>query len=338
MRHLIQSFPAQIEGAAQVARTLSLTPAAPIANVVVAGMGGSAIGGDVIRVTAASWLEMPFLVCRDYRLPKFIGPSTILFASSYSGNTEETLSAYEQARLAGAGIICITSGGKLASLAVSHGYPVIPLPSGLPPRAALGYSAVLLLGAMTALKLAPDMSASLQETIAVLKRLVAMYAPEVPVHKNRAKLMAHAIHGRIVALYASNSIMEPAAVRWRGQLEENAKNLAFHHALPEMNHNELVGWEMPSEPLRQIAVVFLRDTGDHPQIQRRFELTREIVARKASSVYEVWSEGESPLARIFSVICMGDFVSLYLACLNSVDPTPVPVIESLKQALGSLGK
>jgi len=129
MRHLIQSFPAQIEGAAQVARTLSLTPAAPIANVVVAGMGGSAIGGDVIRVTAASWLEMPFLVCRDYRLPKFIGPSTILFASSYSGNTEETLSAYEQARLAGAGIICITSGGKLASLAVSHGYPVIPLPS-----------------------------------------------------------------------------------------------------------------------------------------------------------------------------------------------------------------
>jgi glucose/mannose-6-phosphate isomerase len=334
MRHLIQSFPAQIEGAAQMARTLSLTSAAPITNVVVAGMGGSAIGGDVIRALAASWLEIPFLVCRDYRLPRFVGPSTVLFASSYSGNTEETLSVYEQARLAGAAIICITSGGKLASLAHSHGHPVIPLPSELPPRAALGYSTVFLLGAMTALKLAPDMSASLRETVAVLNQLVAAYAPEVPVHKNRAKLMAHAIHGRIVALYAANSILEPAAVRWRGQLEENAKNLAFHHLLPEMNHNELVGWELPSQALRQIAVVFLRDMEDHPQVQRRFDLTREIIARKASPVYEIWSEGESPLARIFSVICLGDFVSLYLAWLNSVDPTPVPVIETLKQALG----
>jgi glucose/mannose-6-phosphate isomerase len=334
MRDLIQSFPAQIEDAAQEVRTLSLTSATPIANVVVAGMGGSALGGDVIRATAASWLEIPFLVCRDYRLPRYVGPSTILFASSYSGNTEETLSAYEQARLAGAGIICITSGGKLASLARSHGHPVIPLPSGLPPRAALGYSTVFLLGALTALKLAPDMSESLRETVAVLKRLVAAYAPGVPLHKNRAKLIAHTIQGRVVALYASNAIMEPAAVRWRGQLEENAKNLAFHHLLPEMNHNEIVGWDMPSQLLGQIAVVFLRDMEDHPQVRRRFDLTREIVARKASPVYEVWSEGESPLARIFSVICLGDFVSLYLACLNSVDPTPVAVIETLKQALG----
>lgn len=333
MRHLMQSFPAQVEGAAQVAQTLSLPAPSRVTNVVVSGMGGSAIGGDVVRAALAASLQVPLIVCRDYSLPVFVDSTTLLFSSSYSGNTEETLAAYEQARRAGASIICITSGGKLASLSHSHGYPVIQLPAGLPPRAALGYSAVMLIGALKTLNLAPDMSAALHETVDLLKILVARYAPEAPEHKNQAKMIARSLHGRLVAIYGSSGILDPVAVRWRGQLEENAKNLAFHHLLPEMNHNELVGWEIPAQLLQQVAVVLLRDQGDHPQVQRRFDFTRDLVTRKAGLVHEVWTSGETPLARMFSLICLGDFVSLYLAWLNAVDPTPVPVIETLKRHL-----
>ncbi|MBZ5498289.1 MAG: bifunctional phosphoglucose/phosphomannose isomerase [Acidobacteriia bacterium] len=335
MRHLLQSFPAQVEGAAQMARTLSLPPPPRITCVVIGGMGGSAIGGDVIGAVTSAFLSIPLFVCRDYRLPGFIDASTLVFASSYSGNTEETLSAYEQARTAGAFIICLTSGGKLASEARRHGHPVIQLPAGLPPRAALGYSAVMLLGALSMLGLIPDMTEPLRETVELLNQLVARYGPETDETRNQAKRMARSLHGRLIAVYASSAVLNPVAVRWRGQIEENAKNLAFHHLMPEMNHNELVGWEFPAQLLQQIAVVLLRDRGDHPQVQRRFDLTREILARKTAIVHEVWSEGESLLARIFSAICLGDFVSLYLAFLNAVDPTPVPVIETLKQKLGA---
>lgn len=330
----MQSFPAQIAGAAQVAKTLSLQKPAQISKIVISGMGGSAIGGDVIRAASAATLRIPLLVCRDYRLPGYVDASTLVFSSSYSGNTEETLSAYDQARSAGASIICLTSGGKLAALARSHGFPVIQLPAGLPPRAALGYSTVLLIGALSVLGVIPDMTVPLRETVELLNQLVARYGPELPEQKNKAKRIARSLRGRLVAVYAASAILDPAAVRWRGQIEENAKNLAFHHLLPEMNHNELVGWELPIQPLRKVGVVFLRDCEDHPQVQRRFDLTKEMVARRTNVIHEAWSEGESVLARIFSVICLGDFVSLYLACLNSVDPTPVPVIETLKQKLG----
>ena len=333
MRGLLQSFPAQVAGAAQVAKTLSLPVPPKIAHVVLGGMGGSAIGGDVIRAATSVILRVPLIVCRDYRLPGFVDSSTLMFASSYSGNTEETLSAYEQARAAGASIICLTSGGKLASLARSAGYPVIQLPAGLPPRAALGYSAVMLLGALRVLNLVPDMDVPLRETVDVLKRRVDLYVPESPESGNPAKKLARSLHRRLVAVYASSAVLEPAAVRWRGQIEENAKSLAFHHLMPEMNHNELVGWEFPVPVLERIAVVFLRDRGDHPQVQRRFDLTRNLVRRRTRTVRDVWSEGDSLLARIFSVICLGDFVSFYMACLNQVDPTPVPVIETLKEQL-----
>jgi glucose/mannose-6-phosphate isomerase len=335
MRRLMQSLPAQVTAAMEAGRKLVLPVPPRVAHVVISGMGGSAAGGDVVRAATSGVLRVPLLVCRDYRLPGFLDSSSLVFASSYSGNTEETLAAYEQARAAGAAIVCLTSGGRLASLAAAHRFPVIPLTPGLPPRAALGYSAVLLLSALVAMKLVPDMTGPLRETAGLLTRLAAQYRPETPETDNQAKRIARTLHGRLVAVYASSANLEPAAVRWRGQIEENAKNLAFHHLIPEMNHNELVGWELPAHLLAQIGVVFLRDPGDHPQVQRRFGLTAELVARKTEVLHEVWSEGESLLARIFSIICLGDFVSLYLACLNSVDPTPVPVIETLKERLGA---
>jgi glucose/mannose-6-phosphate isomerase len=334
MRSLMQSMSVHVAHAAEEARALDLAASRRIAHIVVSGMGGSAAGEDIIRAVTASTVRVPLLVCRDYRLPGFIDSSTLVFASSYSGNTEETLAAFAQARAAEATIVCLSSGGKIAALAQEHGLPLIRLPEGLPPRAALGHSTVLLLGALKSLGLVPDMSDAFSETAGLLARLAVSYGPETRECANRAKQIAGSLHGRLVAIYASSTVLEPAAVRWRGQIEENAKNLAFHHVIPEMNHNELVGWELPEQLLERIGAVFLRDKGDHPQVQRRFDLTRELVARKAGVVHEAWSEGESLLARIFSVICLGDFVSLYLACLNSVDPTPVPVIETLKKKLG----
>jgi len=333
MRLLMQSLPAQVTAAMEAGRKLELPVARRIAHVLVSGMGGSAASGDVVRAATSAVLRVPLLVCRDYRLPGFVDSSTLVFASSYSGNTEETLAAYEQARAAGATVVCLTSGGRLASLAAEHRHPLLLLPPGLPPRAALGYSAVLLLSALTSMKMVPDMTGPLRETAELLTRLTDRYRLETPEAGNQAKRMARNLRGRLVAVYASSANLEPAAVRWRGQMEENAKNLAFHHLVPEMNHNELVGWDLPPQLLAQIAVVFLRDPGDHPQVQRRFDLAADLMAPKAGTLQQVWSEGESLLARIFSAICLGDFVSLYLAFLNSVDPTPVPVIEALKEKL-----
>jgi glucose/mannose-6-phosphate isomerase len=332
MWSLIDTFPSQIQSAMNMIQRLALGACPEIKNIIVTGLGGSAIGGDVVR-SAASSLEIPLLVSRDYFLPHFVNSSTLVLACSYSGGTEETLSAYAQAKRARANIVCITSGGRLAQLAKNDGYPTVILPGGLPPRSALGYSTIALLGVLGALDLLPEISEALHETADTLAILGKRYGFETPEAENQAKTIAGSLHGKIVAIYGSNGLLDSASLRWRGQIEENAKTLAFHHVLPEMNHNELVGWQFPAQVLQNIGVVFLRDRMEHPQVQRRFELTKEIIKPKAGVVHEVWSEGSSPLARIFSVIYLGDFVSLYMAYLNEIDPTPVQVIEMLKQKL-----
>ncbi len=337
MMSLLQSFPEQIPSALKAGREISLAESARIRVLIVTGLGGSAIGGDLARSVSGSQLRVPLIVNRDYDLPGFADADSLVFACSYSGNTEETLSAYRRARIAKASIVCITSGGRLGSMAKADGYPVISLPGGLPPRAALGYSLFGLLSAMQSLCLIHNLDESAAETLALLTGLRDRYDPAIPLASNPAKAMADALKGRVIAIYASSGIMDAAAYRWRSQIAENAKNLAFHHVLPEMNHNELVGWECPEEALRNIAVVMLRDREDHPQVQRRFELTRELIAPKAGVLREVWSEGDSLLARVLSIIYLGDYVSVYLAFLNDRDPTPVRAIDELKQKLGGPG-
>jgi glucose/mannose-6-phosphate isomerase len=333
MRALVEKFPEQAESAAQTSRNLQLSAPGKIRSLVMTGLGGSAIGGDLVRSIAGRTLKYPFFVNRDYDLPGFVDDTSLVFACSYSGNTEETLSAFEQARKAKASIICITSGGQLETLARRDSIPILPLPGGLPPRAALAYSLFTLLGAMESLRFIPDQSLAIQEALNLLKELAVKYGLANPESTNPAKSMARSLSGKIVAIYGSNSILDAAAYRWRSQIAENSKNLAFHHVLPEMNHNELVGWLLPEAVLKNVGVVLLRDKGDHPQVQRRFDLTREIITGKAGSLHEVWSQGESLLARVLSVIFMGDFVSLYLAYLNDIDPSPVQVIDYLKRKL-----
>ena len=186
---------------------------------------------------------------------------------------------------------------------------------------------------MQSLKLIPDMADSIGETVNLMSELGKKYGSANPLSSNPAKSLAHSLEGKIIAIYGSAGIMDAVAFRWRSQIAENAKNLAFHHVLPEMNHNELVGWRYPEEMLARIGVVLLRDKGDHLQIQRRFDLTKELIGGKAAGIYEVWSEGNSLLARIMSTIYLGDFLSLYLAYLNNIDPTPVQVIDYFKSRL-----
>jgi len=333
MRGLIESFPEQFLSAAEMAASLSLPAAKTPANLVVAGLGGSAIGGDIIRSILGDTLRLPLLVSRDYRLPSFVGTSSIVIASSYSGNTEETLSAYNQALGTGAFVVCITSGGRLAERALADGSPVVRIPGGMPPRAALGYSTLALLGALQAIGVVEQLKQSVEEAAALLSRLARHYSGDVPTVRNPAKALAQSLFGKIVAVYGGVGLLDSAAARWRGQMEENAKNLALHHVIPEMNHNEILGWECPKEALQRVATVFLRDSDDHPQIKRRFDLTKEIVARGCGASHEVWSEGNSRMARVFSVLYLGDFVSLYLAYLNGVDPTRIDAIDYLKREL-----
>jgi len=333
MRLLLEKFPDQVHAAVLAGRSLRLSPPGDIRSVVVTGLGGSAIGGDLAQSVAGRYILKPYIVNRDYDLPTFVDASTIVFACSYSGNTEETLSAYKQAKQSKATIVCVTSGGELESLAKADGYPVVPLPKGLPPRAALGHALFMLLGAMQSLQLIPDMTKSIEETMELLVGLREKYGLKNPETENPAKRIARSLHGKIVAIYGSGAILGATAFRWRSQIEENSKNLAFHHILPEMNHNELVGWLYPEDALLKVGVLLLRDRGDHPQVQKRFELTREIISGKAGSLHEIWSEGESLLARVMSLIYIGDFVSLYMAFLNNVDPTPVRVIDFLKSRL-----
>lgn len=333
MHMLVEKLPEQVKDTIREGRNLSISSTGTIQVIVVTGLGGSAIGGDLARSVAGRDLKKPFIVNRDYELPAFVGSSTLLFACSYSGNTEETLSAYRQAEKAKASIVCITSGGKLKKLADAGGHPVLLLPAGLPPRAALGHSLFMLLSAMQALEVIPDMTGSLEETLDLLVKLRDRYNPMQPAASNPAKRIAVSLCGKIVAIYGSGAILDATAFRWRSQIEENSKNLAFHHVLPEMNHNELVGWLHPAEVLQRISVLLLRDKGDHPQVQRRFELTKEIITGKAGALQEVWSEGVSLLARVMSLIYLGDYVSLYLSYLNKTDPTPVEVIDYLKRQL-----
>jgi glucose/mannose-6-phosphate isomerase len=335
---LVESFPEQIKSASLVEADRALPDSINASSLVVTGLGGSAIGGDLARSLAGRSARIPFLVSRDYDLPGFVGRSSLVIACSYSGNTEETLSAYQQARKAGAAVVCITSGGQLEACAKADGFPVFRLPGGLPPRAALGHSLLTLLIALEKLHILSGLKEPIAESVELLDALRVRYGVASPESDNRAKSLATSLCGKVVAIYGSTGVMDAVAFRWRTQIEENAKNLALHQAVPEMNHNELVGWVYPEEVLRRIGVVLLRDKGDHPQVQRRFDLTAELVARKAGVVHEIWSEGDSLLARVLSTLYLGDFVSLYMSYLNKVDPTPVEVIDYLKKELAAGGR
>lgn len=307
------------------------------ANMVILGMGGSAIGGDLFRALFENELRIPVVINRDYNIPRFVDSHTLVVASSYSGNTEETLSGYQQARERGAMVMAFCTGGKLKEQAHSDGYPVVTIPGGLSPRAALGYSFLPLMTVAENLGFISDKSQDFAEMVERAEQLRDRLGPDVPAEKSFAKQLAQACFGKLPIIYGAGGWRSVVAARWKGQFNENAKNIAYWNAFPELNHNETVGWEAPASVNRQTHVIILRDTEETVRFGRRVDVTREIMQPAVGGFTEVRAEGRSPLARLFSLVYTGDFVSLYLSILNGIDPTPVRVIDRLKGELSKLG-
>jgi glucose/mannose-6-phosphate isomerase len=333
MYNLIRGFSAQVRDAVSIGKAANIkVKARGIDAIVLCGLGGSAIGGDLLRSYLAAELRVPFFINRHYTLPGFVGPRTLVIVSSYSGDTEEAIAAFKEAVKRRARVLCISSGGTLGKLAKAKRRQMIHVPGGLPPRAALGYSFFPLLQTFMKLKLVSDKSREISETIKLLTQKAEEYGNPDP-QSNKAFELAQQLHGKLGVVYSSTDRFDAVNTRWRGQFAENGKSLAFGHVIPEMNHNELVGWKVLKDQMREMQVFILRDEDDHKRIQLRMEITKAILAEYTSHVTEVWSEGTSPLARMFSLVYLGDWVSYYLAILNKEDPMPVQVIDRLKSEL-----
>lgn len=337
MAGLLKNFPRQIEDAVQIGKSFELPRSfrGPFDKIVFVGMGGSAIGGDVIRSLAASESPRPIWVMRHYDLPPFVDSKTLCIFSSYSGNTEETLSAFRQGIKKRLKSVVITSGGELARLSRKGAIPWIEIPRGFPPRAALGYSVFPILQLLAQTKLLKWSDSAVEETLSLLDSLAGKkFGLEIPDAKNPAKKLATSLLNRWVVIYAGTELLDSAALRFRNQIEENAKAMASHHLLAEMNHNEILGWQFPAALIPKSVCIFLRDSKDHPRIQLRMDFTKNLIGKeRGASTREIHSIGKSRLARLFSTIYFGDWVSYYLALLYRIDPTPVVVIEALKKHL-----
>ena len=311
-------------------------PAEVIRNVAICGMGGSAIAGDLVAGAFRERLRRPVAVLRDYELPGWIGDDTLVILSSYSGNTEETLTATMQAYERNSPCVAVTSGGKLGSFYAKEGIPVVALPAGMQPRAALIWLLTPVAVLLERTEVLPPLGSELEEARETLAAAVAAYGPEVPAEANPAKQLASALHKKVTLLWGAE-LTAAVALRWKCQINENAKVPAYHAALPELDHNEIVGFEGagPFGPMSQ--VVMLRDPRNHRQVQRRFDLTRDLIQREVGGVLAVTAEGRGAMARMLDLVMLGDYVSLYLALLREVDPGPVEVIERLKEALATTG-
>jgi glucose/mannose-6-phosphate isomerase len=296
-------------------------------GLVVCGMGGSAIGADLARGAIGDRARRPLVTSRDYSPPSWLDDSTLVLCSSYSGNTEETLSAYDAVGASGAQRVVMTTGGKLAEAARADGVPVIGVPSGMQPRAAVAYMTVGALEVAALAGVTESLRGEVEAAVELLRGLAEEWGPDGAAD-SEAKALAGRLAGHVPVVYGAD-LTAPASVRWRAQLNENAEIPAFDGVLPEMDHNEICGWGQPT-----FTAIFLEDEEQHERVQRRIELTADVVAAAGSPVERVSSRGSSRTERLLSLVLLGDLTSLYLAVLNGVDPTPVARIEDFKQRLG----
>lgn len=336
MLKTVLSFPDMLETARRIALDAHLLPPEAYRNVVVSGLGGSAIGGDLARALLAGSLRIPMVVNRDYSIPAFVGEGSLFIASSYSGNTEETLAATGEAQERGATIVAITSGGRLRELAHEGGYPTVLVPGGYQPRAALAFSLIPVLVILMRLGVITMGDNAFDEAVEVARSLVGRHGPDVPAEKNPAKLLAQSLYGKLPVVYGSESYRGVIALRWKGQINENAKAPAAANVFPELNHNEILSWEGPQEQLAGFYVVLLRDPRESRAISMRVELTKTVIGKHAAGITELWCEGSSDLAKLCSLVYLADFVSVYLAYLYGVDPSSIDAIDFLKAELAKL--
>ena len=327
----IKDLPKQVRDAWTIARAAQLPPAhGDVRNITVAGMGGSAIGGDLAAALLAGELKVPMQVHRDYGLPAYVGRDSLVIASSYSGNTEESLSSFEEAQRRGARVLVLTTGGRIAELARAAKYPVITFSYPAQPRAALGYSLGLVLGALTRLGFVRDLSSDIDGALADVAKL------EERVHEgartNDAKKLAIELHGRIIFAYGGG-VLGVMARRVKGQWNENAKNWGAFDVLPELNHNGVVGFPHPDIARDALTVLLLRSDRDNPRHKLRFDVTRELLDRASVPHKTLQFSGTNMLSEVLQLTLFTDYVSFYVALLNGVDPSPVKSIDYLKERL-----
>lgn len=302
--------------------------------VILSGMGGSAIAGDIVRSHLTGRIQIPFLVQRHYSLPEFVNRKTLVICSSYSGDTEETLSAYDDAASKGAKLIVMTTGGELGAKAREDRIPVVEIPDGLPPRAALGYSFGPLLTIISRLGLCDPPAHDICQAAAAMRDRLKRFRPGS--ENNTALALANEIHGTIPVVYAGQDHLDAVAWRFKGQICENAGCLAFVNVFPEFNHNELVGWDELYGLDTKFSIIMLRDNKDHRRIKARMDIVSHYLKTKGCKVFDLQAEDGEGLMKIFLLIQYTDFVSYYLALLNGVDPTPVEAIDYLKEKLSEI--
>lgn len=325
MDQLIKKFPSQLREAIEIGEAVSIRPHHfDIHQVVLVGMGGSAIGGSYVADLITEEAKCPYIVCNSYSLPGYVNKHTLVIVSSYSGNTEESLSALDMALARNAKVVCMSSGGKIRSIAEQSDLDYIPLPSGWPsPRACIGYSFVCQLFVLYHLGM---ISKTVIENIKIAADLLIFEQEDII---SKADKLADVIVKNLPVIYTSDR-MASVAVRWRQQLNENAKMLAWHHVLPEMNHNELVGWKQRNESL---VVIFLRYKDDLRQVQLRTDLTKKVITPLAHHVIEIYAKGQSMAEKMMYMTHLGDWLSWSLAQKNHVDASEIEVIDTLKREL-----
>lgn len=327
----IKELGKQIRDAWQIARAAQLPPAyGDVRNVTVIGMGGSAIGGELAAALLADELKVPMSVHRDYGLPAYVGRDSLVIASSYSGNTEETLSAFEEARKRGAKVLALTTGGTLATQARAANYPVVTFSYKARPRATLGYSLGLVLGSLWRLGLVRDLSADIDAAVADLARL------DERVHEgartNDAKKLAIELYGRVVFAYGAG-VMGVMARRVKGQWNENAKNWSAYDVMSELNHNAVVGFPNPPIAREAVTVLMLRSDRDNPRHKIRFDVTRELLDRASIQHRSLQFGGANLLSEVLQMTLFTDYAAFYVALLNGADPSPNTAIDYLKDRL-----
>ena len=328
-RRVLAEFPAQC----RTARTLTATPMLTVRRpriVIVAGMGGSAAGGDLLTACAAETVDVPILVHRGYGLPTVAGPDALVLVASYSGDTAEALSAFDTAIARHVPVVALTAGGALAQRAAARGLPRVTLPGGLMPRMALGYMFLPAVALLRDAGVTVATPAEVDEAIAAVDALAPELAPERPTASNEAKRLALAIGERLPAIYGGPDTAA-AAYRWKTDIEENAKTFALAGALPEMNHNEIEAWQPPAA--KDMHAILLRDANETPEIARRFGIVRDLITPSAGGVSEVRGRGASRLARLLTLTYLGQWTSYYLGVLRDRDPWTVPILDELKRRM-----
>ncbi|GAB4138494.1 MAG: bifunctional phosphoglucose/phosphomannose isomerase [Bacteroidia bacterium] len=324
MRSLVEGFPAQLDEAVKIGSNAVLRqPSSPIQNVLISGLGGSGIGGTIVSELVFGSCPVPVNVTKGYFIPSYINQHSLVIVSSYSGNTEETIACMEEAIRRNAHVVCITSGGTIAELAHKHNCSLITIPGGMPPRSCLGYSLSQLLFIFKGYHLITN------DVAAEISSASKLLINERDAICREAETLAKMLHGKIPVIYSTTN-NEGIAVRFRQQLNENAKVLCWHHVIPEMNHNELVGWAGGTE---EYAVVIFRDKDEYERNNQRIQLNTDIIRRYTPYFTEVWSKGTTAIEKAVYFIHFGDWVSVYLADLRGVDAVEVNVINFLKGEL-----